>query len=116
MQRRLEEWLERCLEKNFEGGLEGSFVWGLDGRLEDYLEWVLERGVERGFSVLNKYEVWTLHGAISIRKGRFLKLVPRLGPEGTRLSLKTWKGCEDNGARRGTDTKGTQLSAETAKG
>ena len=41
-------------------------------------------GVERGFSVLNKYEVWTLHGAISIRKGRFLKLVPRLrGPWGT---------------------------------
>ena len=68
------------------------------------------------FSVLNKHEVWNLHGAISIRKGRFLKLVPRLGPEGTRLSLKTCKGCEDNGARRGTDTKGTQLSAETAKG
>ena len=81
MQRRLEEWLERCLEKDFVGGLEGSFVWGLDGRLEDYLEWVLERGVEPGFSVLKKYEVWTLHGAISIRKGRFLKLVPRLrGP------------------------------------
>ena len=84
--------------------------WGDPGALSGPL------GGRKKFSVLNKYEVWTLHGAISIRKGRFLKLVPRLGPEGTRLSLKTWKGCEDNGARRGTDTKGTQLSAETAKG
>ena len=68
------------------------------------------------FSFLDKNEVWTLHGAISARKLKFLRLVPRLGPEGTRLSLTTWKGCEDKGARRGTDTKGTQLSAETAKG
>ena len=86
--------------------------WSQQGRIGNRGPW----GGRKKFSVLNKYEVWTLHGAISIRKGRFLKLVPRLGPEGTRLSLKTWKGCEDNGARRGTDTKGTQLSAETAKG
>ena len=64
------------------------------------------RGRKR-LSPLDKNEVWTFHGAVSARKGRFLKLVPRLGPEGTWLSLKTWKFCEDKGARRGKDTKGT---------
>ena len=95
------------------------FVWRAvrgRGRIGTGLQWGRTEINGAQGAILNKYDVWTLHGAISIRKGRFLKLVPRLGPEGTRLSLKTWKGCEDNGARRGTDTKGTQLSAETAKG
>ena len=48
-----------------------------------------------------------LQGPASPEKMIFLTLAPRLGPEGTWLSLQIWKRYEDKGARRGSDTKGT---------
>ena len=46
-------------------------------------------------------------GPLPQRKSQFLTLVPRPGPEGTWLSLQTWKRYEDKGARCDSDTKGT---------